>query len=302
METFNSCIEAGASRLSDTLRTQAPHLATPVAEWLEGIAPAGKLAGYFTHENRFPMLSIPWWIADAVGVPSTDPLRADVIYSTMAGYCSIRLIDDLLDGATARLDLVPALAVFHSEFQFPYQRYFPAEHPFWELFRARWFGAADFARDHPSTSDFEIRVRHRLGPAEIPVAAVLFHAGRLDQVGSWGQLLNRIGRVEQLLDDLTDWLDDHRRKAPNIVLANHRARAQPNEGLEPWMLREGYQTAIDLASTWLNELATAARPFGVVSLDQFIARREAMVRQMATEVAPGLAALAELRSAFDRPA
>lgn len=291
-------LDAAARRLEATLLDFAPHLAPTALDWLRSLAPNGEIADYFRHEFRFPMLLLPWWLSDTLGMRGDRRFHGDLVYSTICGYCAVRLLDDTLDGARVRPDLLPAGVILQSEFQGVLVEYFPGNHPFWDLFRRQWYGAADFAADHEAARGFEERVKRRLGPAIIPVAAVAYRAERVDRMASWTDLVGRLARVEQLLDDITDWLVDSQHQAPNVVLEAYPKRANQDEPVEAWMLRDGLGRGLELAEAWLQEVAAVAAPLRSAGLDAFLRRRQAIVKQFRDDTAPGLRALALLRSAF----
>lgn len=291
-------LDAAARRLEETLHTFAPNL-TPIAlDWLRSLSPNGRIADYFRHEFRFPMLLVPWWLSDELNLRGDRRFQEDLVYSTVAGYCAVRLLDDTLDGTGNRPDLLPVGVILQGEFQGTFAEYFPGNHPFWELFRRQWYGAADFAADHEAARDLDERVKRRLGPAVIPVAAVAYRAERLDHLTPWSDLVGRLARVEQILDDVTDWLVDAQRQAPNVVLEAYPRRAIRNEPVEAWMLRDGLAWGFDLAESSLQELREVAAPLHSAGLDAFLQRRQGIVERFRDDTAPGLRELALLRSAF----
>lgn len=291
-------IEQASQRLEATLRNEAPHLAPHARAWFESLAPEGTLASYFRHERRFPMLLLPWCLAEQAGSRNETRFHADVAYSTISGYLSIRLLDNALDTATIEPRLLPLGVILNGEFQRAYVSHFPAGHPFWEAFTARWYGAADFAYDHEGAHDFERRVERRLGPSLIPLAAVAHQAGQIDLLRPWGELLRHLGRLEQTLDDITDWVPDAERGAPNILLASYEVRSEPGEPLAAWVLRDGLSHTLGLAQTWLDEIAENASQLGSPGVQRFIESRKALIAELRADTEPGLRELARLRGAF----
>lgn len=293
-------LDAAIVRSEGTFRRYAPHLAAPVFDRLRSMAPDGQLAGYFRHEYRFPMLLLPWWLSRQLGMDTDAEFQADVAYSTIAGYCHIRILDDLVDGGPLIPELAAGSTIFQAEFQRVYARWFPSRHAFWDSFRAQWYGAADFAIDHPAAHDFEQRVSRRLGPVLIPLTAV---AGRAelpsDRLTPWREVTSAVGRAEQVLDDLFDWPEDARRAGPNCVLA---ARTDLSEPIESWMIREGVAGGLDRADGLLDALAAVASPIGSAGLDGFIERRKGLVRRLRADLTPGLRQLDRVREAFRPPA
>jgi hypothetical protein len=210
----------------------------------------------------------------------------------------VRLLDDALDGALTHPGLEPAGVILQGEFQAAFAPYFQAGHPFWDLFKRQWYGAADFAADHESTEDFDLRVERRLGPSLIPLAAVAWQATREDALTLWAAFAGRLSRLEQLLDDLTDWVVDAERNAPNVVLAGYRERALADEPLPAWMLRDGVEWGLGLADSRRAEAVAAARPLRSEGVDGFLAGRANLLARLRGDILPGLAELARLRAAF----
>lgn len=291
-------IEQASKRLEATLIERAPQLATHARAWFESIAPEGTLVRYFTHERRFPMLLLPWCLAEKAGSRNAGRFLEDVACSTISGYLSIRLLDDALDSATIDPGLLPLGVILNGEFQRAYVSHFAAEHPFWETFTARWYGAADFACDHEGARDFDLRVERRLGPALIPLAAVAHQAGRLDLLGPWSEHVRHLGRLEQTLDDITDWVPDAERGAPNILLASYETRSEPGEPLAAWVLRDGLAHSLGLAENILEEATQQAIQLGSPGLNQFLDSRKALIAELRADTAPGLRELSRLRGAF----
>ncbi len=291
-------LDAAARRLEETLHTFAPTLAPIALDWVRSLSPNREIAGYFRHEFRFPMLLLPWWLSDTLGRRGDRRFHGDLVYSTVAGYCAVRLLDDTLDATGVRPDLLPVVVILQGEFQAAFSEYFPGSHPFWELFRRQWYGAADFAADHEAARSFDERVKRRLGPAIIPVAAVAYRAERVEHLTPWSDLVGRLARVEQILDDVTDWLVDAQRQAPNVVLDAYPGRANRDEPVEAWMLRDGLAWGLDLAESSLQELVTVAATLHSAGLDAFLQRRQATIRQFRGDAAPGLRELDLLRAVF----
>ena len=73
----------------------------------------------------------------------TLEFQTDVIYSSINGYYSIRLCDNIADNDSPPelRKLAPCTLYFDSEAIAPYRKYFPATHEFWNLFDTV-FGAA----------------------------------------------------------------------------------------------------------------------------------------------------------------
>ena len=127
--------EQSIERLTSTLSAETPELARATAGWMRSLSSA-EPADYFTHPEAFPMLLLPWWMEESI-IGSADPeFQAEIAYSSVCGYYFVRVLDDLMDGDNPPpAPVLPAMIVFHTEFQQAYGRLFPADHPFWDSFR-----------------------------------------------------------------------------------------------------------------------------------------------------------------------
>jgi hypothetical protein len=300
-EAFGRIVDAAADRLTGILTRETPALGARVIPWLASLSRTGKLADYFLHPRRFPMLLLPWWAVE--GTRSRQDLRfhEDVARSTMAGYCYIRLLDDLMDRrGTPGLDLLPSAGVFHLEFQSAYQEHFSPDSPFWTVFRTRWLTAADstVAGSKAAAGELEGRAEATLGPVLIPIAAACFHAGVPERFEAWRPAVLELARLEQFIDDVFDWQDDDARGQPNLVLAEAARRARMGETTLAWVIREGYGWALDTARARAAAAMVSVQRLGNQGLSSFVAARADLIGEIASDTAPGLAQLAGLAKAF----
>ena len=77
---------------------------------------------------------LPWWLEDCIRGEVHAEFQTDLMYSTVSGYCFIRMLDDVMDGHEVDRAALPALHPFHLQFVKTYHSYFPALHPFWQEF------------------------------------------------------------------------------------------------------------------------------------------------------------------------
>lgn len=298
---FDAIVEAAADRLTAVLKRETPSLGSRVLPWLGELSRTGRLVDYFTNPRRFPILLLPWWAVE--DTPSRDDrqFHEDVALSTMSGYCYIRLLDDLMDRrGVPGLDLLPAAGVFHLEFQSAYQRHFAPDSPFWDTFRTRWLQGAD-ATHAPATIDaagLEARAEANLGPALIPITAACLHAGVPERIERWRPVILELARLEQFLDDVVDWQDDHERGQPNLLLAEWTAKAPSGEPALSWVVREGYVWGLETARARLSAAVGLVEPLGSQGLLRYLADRTSLVDELTRETGPGLRQLAELARVF----
>jgi len=143
-DQLQKLVSDACARIHAKLTRHAPFLGEQVRGWMAQLSPTGNASDYFLLPRMFPLLRLPLWVAKSFAAEAESEFLADVIYSTVNGYYYIRLLDNLMDGhGTNELEILPATAFFHTEFQATYQKYFEAAHPFWEMFRSAWFSASD---------------------------------------------------------------------------------------------------------------------------------------------------------------
>lgn len=297
-------VRAAGRRLTATLARETPALGATALPWLTGLSRGGDLGDYFLHPRRFPVVQLPWWAAEGTSSRQDLAFHEDLVLGTMSGYCHVRLLDDVMDRGGGGLDLLPAAAVFHLEFQSAWQRWFPADSPFWTVFRACWLRAADATvpPPDPTASALDDRAEAVLGPALIPVAGALLHAGLFDRYEAWRAAVGTLARTEQFLDDLLDWQTDADRGQPNLLLAEASRRRPAGEPVLAWVVREGYAWGLDEARARLAAATTAVAPLGHEDLHRFVTLRAAQVEALAEATGPGLRQLADLARAFEPPA
>jgi hypothetical protein len=299
-------IEAGAVRLEETIRTETPVLADPALRWLRSLTLTNRLADYFHHPLRFPMLRLPGWAVEREA-PNHPVLFADTVYSTMAGYYHIRLLDDLVDRqAGAPLELLPLAALFHTEFQSAYLPHFPAGSPFWPVFRRRWLQFADATATRPAPGPDQeaalfARAGATVGAVVIPLRALTLGMGVPDRFDQWEPVVLELARIDQLMDDVLDWQPDLERNQPNLLLADSAGRTHPGESSAAWVVREGYRRGLDAVRTRLDLLRPQAATLGSAPLLEFLAGRRRAADTLEEETGAGLAQLASLAMWFDPP-
>jgi hypothetical protein len=177
-------LTAAVAGLREGLRRSMPLSAAQIDAWLVYLARSPEPADYFLRRPGSPMFLFPWFVERSIHPRPDTALQASLIASTVSGYYYIRLIDNLTDRQdTVELGLLPALGFFHTHFQFPYQRRFPADHAFWEDFAATWLRSADvtvrdLALGEIDRAAFEQVSSQKTCAVKIPVAAVCHSHGR----------------------------------------------------------------------------------------------------------------------------
>jgi hypothetical protein len=292
--------ESGCARIQSELSRSAPTLGKQVSQWMTSLSPTGDAPDYFMQPRMFPMLLLPWWMAESAGRKLDREFHSDVVYSTLNGYYYIRLLDNLMDGhGSTELALLPAAAFFHSEFLLTYQKYFGAEHPFWPEFRHSWFASSEAIAREPEVKSFDedafrqISV-DKLCAARIPLAATGHFYRRAEHLNPWLEFTIALAGWSQMLDDLFDWHRDLRDKKDSYVLSEARRQKREDETVESWIAREGFDWGMAVLRNWLPELRRLALPLESTQLNQYLDLREKMLEEDNAKLGAGLKALVEV--------
>jgi hypothetical protein len=278
-----------------------PELGRRVFAWLERLSPTDDPADYFRQRRTLPILTLPEWVGQGLGVEADDAFFDDLTYSTIAGYCHIRLLDDVMDGdLAADPTLLPAAGFFHAEFQQAYAAYFEPRHPFWESFTALWFGAVEAviadARLPTITLEQFLQISARkVSPAKIPIVATCLRHGKLDALPARLALCDRLGAIAQMTDDVLDWQDDLEDQGrTTYFLSEAERRRKRREPAAAWILREGFGWGVATIRLWYDALREDAEALGGDGLVQHLRVEEASLAARADELIPGYQSLATL--------
>lgn len=293
-------IDAAFARLEERL-SATPELRRRVFAWLKRLSPTSDPADYFRQRRTLPILELPEWVGRGLGVDADDAFFDDLTYSTIAGYCHIRLLDDCMDGdPAADPTLLPAAGFFHAEFQQSYAAYFEPRHPFWESFTALWFGAVEAAiadaRLPSITLEQFLRISARkVSPAKIPIVATCLRHGKPDALPARLALCDRLGAIAQMTDDVFDWQDDlEDRGRTTYFLSEARRRRTRREPAAAWILREGFGWGVATIRSWYDALREDAETLGGDGLAQHLRVEEASLAARADALIPGYQSLATL--------
>lgn len=294
------------SRLEATLQAEAPGLAAPLRTWQGTLARSADPADYFRQPIGFPLLQLPWWMAASLGWEgeAAAGFLGEVVYSTINGYYFIRLLDNVMDGhATVEAALLPAAALFHTEFQTPYQAAFDARHPFWGVYRQAWFGAAAAATQDAQLAAvdraaFERFAARKVSAAQIPLAAVGWRAGQPERWPAWAAFVEAFGAWHQMWNDVFDWHKDLRLGTRTYFLSEAERRALPGESPAAWVMREGFDWGLATLHTALAAAQALAAPLHSPALLAYLARRGQLLEQQAADVRPSLQHLHRLALAM----
>jgi hypothetical protein len=280
-----------------------PELRRRVFGWLERLSPTSDPVDYFRQPRTLPILGLPEWLSP-VGGPDAA-FFDDLTYSTIAGYCHIRLLDDVMDRDPAGdPTLLPAAGFFHAEFHQVYTTYFGPQHSFWQWFGSLWFGAVQAAVTDAGLHDITFEQFRKITalkvcPAKIPIVATCLRHDRPDALPARLDLCDRLGCIAQMTDDLLDWQDDLEHSGPTTYfLSEAERRRDRQEPVAAWILREGFAWGVATIQSWYDALRDDAATLGGDGLARHLNEEAATLTKRAAGLIPGYRALASLAGAW----
>jgi hypothetical protein len=282
-----------------------PFMAQQILAWINSLYPGHQPEDYWTDPEAFPLLATPWWLEHTLNPSLDSSLQPDLIYSSINMYCHIRLIDNLMDGdVPTSLNLLPALGFFHAEFLRLYHFHFDYKHPFWDFFCAIWFHSAEVTMLDANMSEFDAAqfidtAAQKTCAAKIPLAAVCYKYNRTDVLPAWSQFLDRFGCWSQMLNDVFDWLKDSQYQTGTFFLSEATRRKHSTESVTEWVIREGFEWAMETLDTWMSELMTIAKNLQSRGSVAYLYKRAAILEKRRRDVHAGLRSLAKIRTALN---
>ncbi len=293
-------VDTAFARLKARLAA-TPELSARIFAWLEQLSPTTDPAEYFRQRRTLPILTLPEWVGKTMGAKADDAFYDDVTYSTITGYCHIRLLDDVMDAdPNANPSLLPASGFFHAEFQQAYATYFEAQHPFWDWFATLWFGAVEATITDADlkaiTHEQFLRIAAlKVSPAKIPIVATCLRHGKPDALPARLALCDRLGAIAQMTDDVFDWQDDLEDQGrTTYFLSEAKRRRKRKEPGTAWILREGFAWGIATIESWYEALGNDVRALGGPELVRHLDAERAVLAERAEQLIPGYRTLATL--------
>ena len=301
---LSQTLDAAVARICETIQQTMPLAGSDVIAWMRQLARGEEPAAYFHHLRGSPMFLFPWYLEKHI-LPEPDPsLQFDLIYSTVNGYYWIRLIDNLTDRqSTNEMELLSALGFFHTEFQRPYQKYFQAEHPFWDFFASTWFHSADVTMKDLRITDLDRQqfiqiAAQKICAIKIPLAGVSYVYSRADLIPAWTSFVDLFGCWHQMSNDLFHWYEDSSLGTPTYFLAEAARQKRPEESVPDWVTREGFVWGSGVLDTWMQELQLRATELQSRDLSDYLIFRDDLLRREVEETLEALRLAANLKGLF----
>jgi hypothetical protein len=295
-------VKSAYARLRRRLRTGAPALSVSALEWTRTLAGGSPPETYFTHPEAFPMLLLPWWLEEAIRGAPDEHFQSELVYSTMAGYYFVRMVDDLMDGERPPdAEVLPALSVFHAEFIRTYHGLFGSGDAFWDVLTASWLASAEMAsrdalKGATTRAEFIKTSARKTVAARIPLAAVCHRYGRPALLEPWFRFVDLLGRWHQMLNDISGWQLDLEHGRRTYFLS--RAPGGAPAAVGAWFVTDGLAGGFAELDGWMDECIAAASVLGSPPLMAYLASRRDGVAAQRDELLRSMGPLRRLASAL----
>ena len=293
-------IETAIAQSNAEMERDGPFMASQVILWQRQLSVTGHSVDAFKHPESFPILLLPWWLEKTIHSAPDPAFQLDLIRSSINGYYYIRLIDNLMDGhATVELKLLPALGFYYTQFQTAYYPHFPHDHIFWDFLTTVSFRSADVTMQDASLTNIdraqfkEISAKKTSG-VKIPLAAVCYKYDQPNLIAPWSDFADVFGRWNQMRNDLFDWLKDSKHKTPTYFLSEADRQRFPTESVLRWVMREGFDWAVECIQSWMAEAKQVARELNSPDLVAYLDHRETLFLTRKNKVTAGLHNAAKL--------
>ena len=245
---FEQLISNAFLRFDGNLRAALPGTAPQLLKFLRDVPTRPE---HVFSSRAFPHFVLPYWLSPAQERIVDAEFQTDMIYSTINGYHSIRLCDNIADDdSPPELRIfAPCAAYFASELIRPYMKYFPATEDFWHFFDKFWAqqavaSAGDRLLVDVDEETFKSLSSKKFTATKIPIAAVRFRYRVLEsEFDEWLRFVDCLGSFAQFSNDFFDWRHDSLHGITTYVSSESRRRA-PDDSLANWFLREGFDWGV----------------------------------------------------------
>jgi len=242
------CLSNAFLRFEANLKAALPRTAPQLRQYLQG---APTRPEHVFGVRAFPHFLLPYWLCPAAERVADAEFQTDLIYSSINGYYSIRLCDNIADNDTPPelRKLAPCTLYFDSEAIRPYRKHFPATHEFWNLFdkflaQQAEASAADSLLEDVDAETFASLSSRKFTGTKIPMSAVRYRYQGLERsFEQWLRFVDCLGNFAQFSNDFFDWHHDSIHGITTFLSSEARRRA-PGESIATWFLREGFDWGV----------------------------------------------------------
>lgn len=299
-------IESAYSRLVSNINATDPVFAKKVLAWIQAVSGDLSPIDHLTHQNAFPFFLIPYWLEKSINPEFDKQFQEDIIFSSFNLYYYVIMLDNLMDqDQLEALELSPALHLFHTWFQLPYQNHFPGGHSFWDDFQKIWFQTAVVTTadacltniDEKSFLDVSSQKAYFAG---IPTVAVCLKHGRPDLVEPWTRFFYAFGQWNQMFNDVVkSWERDIENDSLTFFLCEGKKRKKPDESLYTWVIREGYGWGLEFILDFTRKMKEDILPYlECEDINKYVLLREDTIRQRLTHFNNSKPGVDKLREAL----
>jgi hypothetical protein len=276
---------AGQRVYRDVLRS-LPDTSARIFAW----RPITVLTSMWLSAEGVPFAHLPFWVAPPEAATDDAEFLCDVTYSTINGFCFIRLLDDVADAD--RPDevrkLLPACGVFHNRFQAAYVKYFPYGHKFWSLFDAAWNAQAEYSIIDAhladiGSSEFTSVSARKTSAGIIPVVASALRYGVPEAIEPWSEFVREVGALQQLTNDYLGCERDLKFGVNTYVLSEYRRGRSEPETLRAWLARQGHAWACAELEDCTSRVGSVAKELGSLEALEWADQRAAALRKRLAE-------------------
>jgi hypothetical protein len=236
-------------RFEANLKAALPRTTPQLRQYLQG---APTRPEHVFGARNFPHFLLPYWLSPAADRVADAEFQTDLIYSSINGYYSIRLCDNIADNDSPPelRKLAPCTLYFDSEAIKPYRKHFSATQEFWSSFdtflaQQAEASAADSLLEDVDAETFASLSSKKFTGTKIPMSAVRYRYHGLERsFEQWLRFVDCLGNFAQFSNDFFDWHHDSIHGITTLLSSESRRRA-PGESIAAWFVREGFDWGVE---------------------------------------------------------
>ncbi len=271
------CLSNAFERFDADLNRALPLTAQQLRQYLHG---APTKPEHVFGVRAFPHFLLPNRFSPAEHSLVDAEFQTDLIYSSINGYYSIRLCDNIADNDSPPelRKLAPCTLYFDSEAITPYRKHFPTTHEFWNLFntflaqQAEASAADSLLEDVDAETFASLSSRKFTGTRSLCQRCATVITGLERSFEQWLRFVDCLGNFAQFSNDFFDWRHDLIHGITTYISSESRRRA-PGESIATWFLREGFDWGVAELQLRFDNVKLHAEALGNKAvLDWLIAR------------------------------